>query len=155
MTPEYHLYHGAVLLELVSRAADGVSVRLLPSPSPGRAACYVVDECVGIHVKHSAARLRPWQFSFTRDCVSEIHDVSRRLASMFVALVCRTDGVACLSLNELQVLGFAPGADRFGLRLDRRRGHHYSITGPAGNLPTKKSSGLEPVLAALATTRSM
>src|SRR5262245_5105388 len=100
MIADYKLYQGAVLAQLVDDAKQPVTVRELVEE--GRLNSYVLNERIGMHIKHSAARLRPWQFTFTPANWESLKQLHRAYAQVFVVLVCWLDGMVCLSLDELQ-----------------------------------------------------
>lgn len=82
-------------------------------------------------IKTSTAPKR-WQFTFTGDelaaLASESLDVP--LGRRFFALVCKTDGVCCLSLAELVPLFDGITADGRSVGITRPRGGRYHISGP-------------------------
>jgi hypothetical protein len=141
MIAEYRLYHGAALMEILCHSSGNISVRALSAE--GRFASYVINDTVGLHVKHSAARLRPWQFAFTQENADALWQLQDNLHEVFVVLICGIDGMVCLTLQEVRSLTLPGEVDRLWLRVDRRKGHHYSVHGPAGALPSKKPTGLE------------
>jgi hypothetical protein len=148
MIAEYRLYHGAVLLEIVTRHAGGISI--CGSVDDGRPASYLLNGNIVIHVKHSTSRLRPWQFAFTRDSMDALSEMNRTVNASFVVLVCGTDGMLCLSFEEMSALFISDDTTQPWLRVDRRKGHHYAVYGPTGELSTKKAGGLDPILRELA-----
>jgi hypothetical protein len=150
MISEYKLYHGAALWELISRCPKGVTIRSIAGE--GRTSVYVIDDTKGLHLKHSTSRLRPWQFTFSRDAVDALVKMRRDLEHVFIALVCRTDGIVCLSLEEAISVLLPSESVQLWLRVDRRKHHHYSVSGPVGELRTKKPGGFD--LAWLAPTRA-
>jgi hypothetical protein len=147
MIPEYKLYHGAVLAELVDHLPNGVAIDELRED--GRLTSYVLDNRVGLHVKHSMQRLSPWQFTFTAANVAELGFLQMTHNDSFVVLVCRTDGMVCLTIEELKsVLAFG-AADQAWVRVSRHRRELYSVAGGASELSRKKPDGLDPIVQCL------
>jgi hypothetical protein len=147
MIPEYKLYHGAVLAELVDRLPKSVAIDELAED--GRLTSYVLDGRIGLHVKHSMQRLSPWQFTFTAANVNELGFLQMTHNNSFVVLVCRTDGMVCLTVDELKsLLAFRQG-DQSWVRVSRHRRELYSVCGAAGELPRKKPDGLDPIIKCL------
>lgn len=147
MIPEYKLFHGAVLADIVDRY-DGV-VGIGERVDAGRLLNYVLNEKVGIQVKYSTARLRPWFFSFPSAHIEQIHDLLNEFPVSFVVLVCRTDGFACVpAVDALRVLA----RDTCGaswLRVDRRKREMFRVFGPQGELEARLQTTSEPVVDAL------
>lgn len=147
MIPEYKLYHGAVLAELVHRAA--VPLQIDELSEEGRLSSYILDSLIGLQVKHSTARMRPWQFTFTRQNISELLDLRHSFAQVFVVLVCRTDGMVCLELSDfIRVMGSGE-SDQGWIRVDRPRGKWYEVSGGKTTAPKKLPRGIDPILQAL------
>jgi hypothetical protein len=147
MIPEYKLYQGAVLAELVD--VMGAPVQIEELSEAGRLASYVLNGRVGLHVKHSAQRLHPWPFTFTKQNLADILALAARCRQAFIVLVCHTDGMVTITVQELmQVLQVVP-SEQAWLRVDRRKRKLYVIAGGKGELATKKPKGVDPVVDAL------
>jgi hypothetical protein len=147
MIPEYKLYHGAVLSELVDRCGSAVSIRAYQDS--GRLLNYVLSDAVGIQVKHATQRLHPWQFTFPKTHLEMLASLKRRLKSVFIVLVCHTDGMVCLHVDEVLPSLSAVFGSQAWLRADRRKGEWYRVYGPAGEYPTKFPTGIDPVVEAM------
>ncbi len=147
MIAEYKLYHGAVLAELVDRATAPIVVDELSEE--GRLSSYVLNESVGMMIKHSTNRLHPWSFTFTKRNAGELLELNRLTDDVYVVMVCHTDGMVCLTFDELNYLLAEVDADQVGIRVDRRPGHRYAVSSGLARLGRKKPSGVEPILAAL------
>jgi hypothetical protein len=146
--PEYKLYHGAVLSELVDRAGGAVSIEAYGG-SAGRLLNYVVSGAVGMQVRHATQRLRPWPFTFSKDHLDALASLRRRCKSVFLVLVCNTDGMVCLPGEEARKsLSAAVGAQAW-LRVDREKGKWYRLYGPAGEFPSRFPSGIDPLVVAV------
>jgi hypothetical protein len=46
--------------------------------------------------------MSPWRFSFLKEHQDEIYDMNKRMKKMFIIFICNTDGIACLSFEELK-----------------------------------------------------
>lgn len=140
MIPEYKMYHGAALAELVHMLPQPVAIDELSGV--GRLSSYRLDGHVGLHIKHSSQRLPPWPFTFTAQNLSEIADLKAKCSEVAVVLVCHTDGFVCLPWSELsQLIGSDPD-DGSWLRVSRRRRQWYDVSGCAG-AQLKKPNGLD------------
>jgi len=92
----------------------------------------VLDEQVALYMKYSSNRLSPWSFSFNAEHQREIATLTARWSAVFVALICGSDGIACLSQDELRRVlddDFRPVE---WIRVARRKREKYSITGSDG-----------------------
>lgn len=147
MIPEYKMYHGAVLAELVCVMTRPISVDELSEG--GRLSSYVLDGRIGLHIKHSTQRLSPWHFTFTSQNYSELNELSTRCRGVFAVLVCNHDGMVCLPLSELLEITGEEVGEQSGIRITRRRGKWYSVSGHLADDPHKRPDGLGPVVAAL------
>lgn len=139
MIPEYKLYHGAVLAELVHDLNVPVSIDELSEA--GRLSSYVLNGRVGLQIKHSSQRLHPWAFTFTRQNFAELLTLRKTCDQVYLVLVCHTDGMVCLTLEEVAALITVADSDQAWLRIQRRRGQWYSVNG-SGSLPIKRPKGL-------------
>ena len=144
MIPEYKLYHGAFLAELVQRLERPVWID--EHSEPGRLSSYVIDEKVGVQVKHSSQRMHPWPFTFTRQNLIEMDALAVKCPANFVVFVCHTDGMVCVPLDEVQNLLEVGDSDQAWIRIDRRKRQWYSVSGGKGELPNKKPRGLDVLI---------
>lgn len=140
MIREYNLFHGAVLVQLVDCMRRPVSINEFAEE--GRLTTYILDGTVGLHVKHSMKRLTPWQFTFTAANVRELGHVQMSYADTFVVLVCHTDGMVCLTVDEVVSLLSLGQGDQAWLRVSRHRNELYAVSGGGGELPQKRADGV-------------
>jgi hypothetical protein len=148
MIPEYKLYHGAVLAELVDQLDRPASIDELAEE--GRLSSYIVNGRVGLHIKHSANRMHPWQFTFTAANLRELTALQTRFPSVFLVFVCHTDGMVCLSVDELKEILTIGSSAQASLRISRRPGKWYSVTASRNSLSSKKPKGLDALIECLA-----
>lgn len=99
MIADYKFYHGAVLAELVSAKVGPLAIDELTEE--GRLSSYILDGRTGLQIKHSTNRLHPWQFTFTKANLVELLALQQSYKSVFVVLVCHTDGMVALTLEEV------------------------------------------------------
>ena len=147
MIPDYKLYHGAVLAELVDEAKCTLSIAELREE--GRLSSYVLNDRVGLYVKHSGTCMPPWQFTFTEGNSLTLRELQRQSATVFVVLVCWLDGMVCLSFDELAMILNSAGTQQEWVRVERRKNEWYGVSGSAAELPHKKPRGLAPLIEAL------
>lgn len=151
MIAEYKFYHGVVLAELVNLMVGPLAIDELIEE--GRLSSYVLNDKIGLQIKHCTNRLHPWQFTFTKLNLVQLLTLQERFARVFVVLVCHEDGMVSLTLEEAISILSAGDSEQAWIRVDRRRNEWYSVNGGASALPNKKPQGVQPIVQALAENR--
>ena len=148
MIKEFEFYHGVVFSKLIHNIPDGISIKLYSSPSN---ASYVINDNIGIYIKHSTKRMSPWRFSFQKIHQDEILQMQQQLRNIFVLLVCGKDGVVTLSFKELKRILNDMHSETEGISASRTRNKEYSIKGSDGSLEKKigKKDFLKKILEAI------
>lgn len=148
MIKEFEFYHGVVFSKLIHSIPDGISIKLYPSPSN---ASYVINDNIGIYIKHSTKRMSPWRFSFQKIHQNEILQMQEQLRNIFVLLVCGKDGVVTLSFEELKTILNDIYSETEWISASRTRNKEYSIKGSDGSLEKKigKKDFLKKILEAI------
>lgn len=134
MIKEYEFYHGVMLTKLVHGCSDKVTLKPYPSESN---ASYILNESIGIYVKHSAKRLTPWRFSFAKDHQDEILEMKNKLGQVFLVLVCGEDGIVTLSFEELKKILDDNHGDVEWISAARNPNQEYTVNGSDGGLGRK------------------
>lgn len=147
MIPEYKFYQGVVLSELVDMAPTPVTISEVVDG--GRLGFYVVNDKVGMQVKHSSARLPPWSFTLKESHLAQLHRMSATLETVFLVLVCGEIGMLALEMREVKEICGATADNQYWLRVDKRPRGMFGVHGSLGALRQKKCDGLETVVAAL------
>lgn len=147
MIRDYKLYHGAVLADLVDRFDGAVSFRELIDP--GRLLNYVVNDVVGLQIKYSTARLRPWGFSFPEEHIQQLRELQKVYVSTFAVLVCHTDGFAAIDAADLLASLTSAKCDHAWVRVDRKKREMYRVFGPNGEFPMRFHTTSKPIIEAL------
>ena len=147
MIPEYKLYHGAVLSELVDISDRDISIGELREE--GRLSSYILDENIGLHIKHSTSRLSPWQFTISTANLTDCLELKRVFKNVYIVLVCHTDGFVTLDIEEAATLIKAGESNQAWIRAERRRGQWYSVSGNADSIAIKKPHGVLQIIDAL------
>jgi hypothetical protein len=83
--------------------------------------------------KYSTRVRSPWYFSVTRDQLEALKNRAPALppTRRYFALVCHTDGVCALSLDEFfQVVSIRRDDSQWGLSVSRSRSTQYRVSGP-------------------------
>lgn len=144
MIPEYKLYHGAVIAELVHELATPLLIDELKES--GRLASYVLNGSVGLQIKHATQRLTPWNFAFTRQNLIDTALLLERCEKVYAVFVCETHGMVCLEMDEIRQIVGSGSSDQAWIRIDRRRGKQFCIHGAKGELPSKKPNGIDALV---------
>jgi hypothetical protein len=143
MIREFEYYHGAAIRDLiVCCRPKKLTVRL--ADTRGRLNSYVIDEAVGLHIKHSSARLPPWQFIFAQDTLLELDDLRADVRAIWLAFVCGEDGVVFLPESDLSAIN--PSSSSAYIRIDRDKRAMYRINGSGGPLRKAVRRGALPLI---------
>jgi hypothetical protein len=134
MIREYEFYHGAVLKYLL-QGAQVVELRQFRG-GHSYGAAYVVNEKVGLYIKHSTSRLSPWSFTFLKEHQDDIKNLKECFEYVFICLVCHDDGIVCLEYTELKYVLDQKYATEW-VRVARRRREKYAVSGSDGRLKAK------------------
>lgn len=152
MIPEYKFYHGVVLAELVQLSPRAVAIDELHEQ--GRLTSYKIDGRLGLHIKHSTQRLHPWSFTFSAQNVRELRELRTEFSKVFVVLVCCSDGMVCLQLDDFLAVLSVGEANQAWIKIDRTRGKWYDVGSERAGQSRKFPSGLDPLLEALVEDKS-
>ncbi|KQZ61108.1 hypothetical protein ASD67_17695 [Sphingopyxis sp. Root1497] len=147
MIADYKLFHGAVLAEVVHELSRPVAIDELRED--GRLSSYVLNDRVGLYIKHSSQRLRPWSFTFTPANLEELRELRSRCEPVFVAFVGQMMGIVCLSWVEMMTILDEGDSGQAWVRIDRPRGKQFSVYGAKGALRTKTPYGVDCLVAEL------
>lgn len=151
MTAEYERYHGIVLRELIVKSPAPLLIEA--RDEAGRVNSFCLNGQTGLHIKHSAKRLAPWQFTFNEDSLAEIEGLIDNHTSFWLALVCGLDGVVSLTAEEFRELtNVGEDISKF-IRVDRDRNTMYRVFGNAGKLQTAKARGVNSIISDALTVR--
>lgn len=136
---DYERYHGLVIRELAIESPHGIHIKA--RDVHGIINCFVVNEVIGLFIKHSSNRLSPWVFSFTKDNLTEIELLSEDTKNTYICLVCGYDGFLTLSLSEFnQIASRKKGDASLNLHVKRRKRQMYTVGGRE-KLERSKSRG--------------
>ena len=137
MNKDLEKYHGLVILKIIRM--NPFSINFLKK----NANSYVMNDKIGLYIKHSSRRVSPWVFTFKKEHQDEISFLEAQYDAVFICLVCHNDGVVCLNFKELKFILDYNHADEW-VRVSRRPGEKYSIHGSDGKLKNKKGNSEFP-----------
>src|SRR5579863_10543944 len=99
MIADFERYHGVALRSLIVAAQCQLTIEKWGEE--GRVDSYLLNSKTGVHIKHSAKRLPPWQFSFTDDQLQGLSELRTGSDALWFIFVCGQDGVVALADAEL------------------------------------------------------
>lgn len=134
MIKKYEFYHGVVFSKIIHYRNCNISIKPYPSETN---ASYVLNDTIGIYVKHSTKRLSPWSFSFQKKHQDEILEMKANLEEVFLLLVCGEDGVVTLSFEEIKRILNDLHGDVEWISAVRTPNKEYTIKGSDGCLGRK------------------
>jgi hypothetical protein len=134
MIREFERYHGIVFSRLFHSIKGKVSIEIYPSKYNSS---YILNEQIGLYIKHSKKRLSPWRFSFLKEHQDEIYQMRKLLKNVFIVLVCHNDGLVVLSYDELKLILDEEYERIEWVSVKRRRREEYSVSGSDGKLKFK------------------
>lgn len=134
MIKEFEFFHGAVFARIVHGTKNAISIKPFPSITN---ASYVINDDIGIYIKHSRGRMTPWRFTFAKEHQQEIELMKKCFKNVFLLLVCSDDGIVCLEYFELkQILDNQHNSIEW-ISATRHKGEMYSVKGSDGKLGFK------------------
>ena len=133
---DFEKYHSIALYSLIQKNDFDINLKKLDFSK----SAYLINGKTGLYVKHSSARLSPWNFGFRGMdylVLSEIQNISK---CNYVALVCGFMGVAVLSFEELNKLTslFDDPERNCRITVRTKRGGSWDIDGNDGELKRMK-----------------
>jgi hypothetical protein len=143
MIGEFERYHGAAIRDLV--VGCGAPVRIEASDDEGRVNTFILNRKIGVHIKHSASRLPPWQFTYADDNLAEIERLKKRSRSVWLIHVCGQDGFVALTYDEFRSINSVDAETTRFVRVDRDRNTMYRVNGTDGKLGRSKRRGLNAI----------
>lgn len=144
MIAELDRYHGVVLRQILIAAGRRVSIGV--ADLAGRVDAFCL-EGAAFQIKHSSKRLSPWQFTYMAENLNELIALQQMFHPVWVMLVCGTDGVVGLSIDELMSIVQVGDSGAASLRVARSRNSMYRVSGSQGELPRAKRRGVQSFLA--------
>ena len=152
MLKKFEFYHGAVLSRLVH---GDVPVKIHTHLTKSNAS-YVLNDSVGLYIKHSTKRMTPWRFSFQESHQNEIQEMKDKFKEVFLVLVCHDDGFVTLSFEELKNLLDEQYDEVEWIAVSRRPREKYFVSGTDGKLKYKigENEFLDKILGSLTKNNS-
>lgn len=134
MLKEFEFFHGAVFANLLHASNEKITLKPYPTPSNSS---YIINENVGIYIKHSSKRMSPWRYSFKKEHQDEIRKMKEELGEVYVVLVCNDDGLVALNFSEFKAILNDVHEEVEWVSVTRNRREMYLVKGSDGKLPFK------------------
>ena len=135
MINEFEFFHGAALVSISQASKKPVVIESLHGLYENSA--YILNNSIGLYIKHSKKRLSPWIFTFHKkhqDTIKELNDI---YGNAVLLLVCNSDGIVGLDFQDLKKVLDYEHTDIEWIRVDRTKGKLYKVTGSDGALEFK------------------
>jgi hypothetical protein len=143
MLPDFERYQGVVLRKIVVNSVSSLLVQ--PFRAQGRINAYVLNERIGVFIKHSSDRMSPWRFTFHHDQASDVLALERKHKGSYSVFVCGDDGVVTIEIAALRRLVPLTSTKQSWVRIERRPRSWYEVTGSRGILDNKVPAGVHKI----------
>jgi len=134
MINEFKAYHGSAFVELIDESGIPIT---LSRPYLSNNAIYVLNDTIGLYLKHSVKRISPWRFTFHKEHVSEIAELLLNFEIVNLVLICGRDSIAVIDSDEIRAI--LPITRPEASWVSVQTGHNTMLTveGSSGNLKRK------------------
>lgn len=134
MINEFEFFHGAVFSRILHSRPQGTNLKAYSS---GDNAAYVLNEKIGLYIKHSSRRLSPWRFTFLPSHQKSFAKLKEKYGHTYLILVCNNDGIVILSFVDLMKVLDDNIKDAEWISVTRGKGKMYAVKGSDGKLEFK------------------
>lgn len=134
MINEFKAYHGSAFAELIDESTVPIT---LFRPDLSNNAVYILNNSIGLFIKHSTKRISPWRFSFQTDHVKSVLKLTQKFEHTFMVLICGR--VSITVLNNLEIQDLLPLNSPTTSWVSVNSGHNTMLTveGSSGKLKRK------------------
>ena len=134
MTHEFERYYGIVFTSLFEEVSEVRIKKISDNDS-----AYVLNNRLGLYIKHTTARISPWSYSFRTSDFAVIDQLELETTEIAFGLVCGFHGVCLISSQDLKVAGGVFQGDALRITVRTMRGGSWKVSGTAGELSTTRS----------------
>ena len=134
MTYEFERYYGTVFTSLFEEVSD-VQIKKISNND----SAYILNESLGLYIKHATARISPRSYSFRTNDFAIIDQMGIDTNEIAFGLVCGFHGVCLISSDDLKVAGGNFQGDPLRITVRTMRGGSWKVSGTAGDLRTTRS----------------
>ena len=130
---ENEFYHGAVFSRLF-KSKKALKIDIFPIDSK---CAYVINEKIGIYIKHSTKKISPWRFSFYQHQQDDLYEMKKLCKKVYLILVCWHDGIASIEFDDLKNVLDDTHEPIEWISASRMKREKYTIKGSDGKLKFK------------------
>ena len=134
MTYEFERYYGTVFTSLFEEVSDVRIKKISDNDS-----AYILNDSLGLYIKHATARLSPWNYSFRTNDFAIIDQMGIDVKEIAFGLVCGFHGVCLISSDDLRVAGGNFTGESLRITVRTMRGGSWKVSGTSGELSTTRS----------------
>ena len=134
MTYEFERYYGTVFTSLFEEVSDVRIKKISENDS-----AYILNDNLGLYIKHATARLSPWNYSFRTNDFAIIDQMGIDVKEIAFGLVCGFHGVCLISSDDLRVAGGNFTGESLRITVRTMRGGSWKVSGTSGELSTTRS----------------
>jgi len=134
MISEFKQYHGSVFAELIDEST--VPIKLF-RPDLSNNAIYILNDHIGLYLKHSTKRISPWRFTFHPSHLSELWELRSTTDHLFVVLVCGRSALAVVDATEIELLLPATSSESCWISVQTGHNTMLEVEGSLGSLKRK------------------
>jgi hypothetical protein len=134
LTYEFERYYGTVFTSLFEEVSDVRIKKISDNDS-----AYILNNSLGLYIKHATARISPWSYSFRTNDFAVIDQMGIDTKEIAFGLVCGFQGVCLISSDDLRVAGGVFQGDPLRVTVRTMRGGSWKVSGTAGDLSTTRS----------------
>ena len=134
MINEFKAYHGAAFAELIDESSVPIT---LFRPDLSNNAIYILNDSIGLFVKHSTKRISPWRFSFQIDHVKSVAKLTQKHEVVFMVLICGRNSIAVINIEEIKTLLSLGKPEASWVSVKTSHNTMLTVEGSAGSLKRK------------------
>jgi hypothetical protein len=134
MINEFKAYHGSAFAEIIDDSTVPIT---LFRPDLSNNAIYVLNESIGLYVKHSVKRISPWRFTFHKEHVEELRKLLSDFDLVFLVLICGRDSIAVIDAEEIGSLLPISKPESSWVSVQTAHNTMLTVEGSVGNLKQK------------------
>ncbi len=134
MIDEFKSYHGSAFADLIDESMFPIT---LFRPHLSNNAYYVLNERIGLYVKHSTKRLTPWRFTFQENHIDSLKEMFSKHQHSFLVLVCGRDSIAVVEKTEIESILPIELPEVSWVSVQRSHNTSLTVEGSSGTLKRK------------------
>jgi hypothetical protein len=134
MIDDFKSYHGSAFADLID---ESISPIKLFRPDLKNNAYYILNDHIGLYVKHSTKRLTPWRFTFQTEHINNLQEMFSKHQYNFLVLVCGRDSIAVVEKAEIEKILPINNPEVSWVSVQRSHNTSLTVEGSSGALKRK------------------